>query len=194
MVIKINSDLLVESIDYLSKNSSNDKVVELFSMLDNKLATARYNNRLLKERNRKVWYDDDLHGKRVLFEEAKEIDDEWNDNYTLFQLASFLQHENIMHYFFAKMIKNLSDIRIRISDRTERQKISWDDAKTHFDTITEEEHYETICSVNDLLRMYKIAQNYDYKPGMDLINKLFVRYNINISDYIDEAGTISLRK
>ena len=157
------------SLKSLKDNGEDTKLIEIFEMLDTKLRDLRTINSIHKERMKNSWNDPDMHFRTVLLEEVRELNDEWNDNYTLFKLASFLQHDKIMYIMFARMIDNLDNIRIRVADRTERSKLVWDDPKIHQKEVEDELLRESELEVQDLLRMYRIAKDFEFKQGMEYV-------------------------
>lgn len=174
-----NFDFLT-SLKSLKDNGEDTKLIEIFEMLDTKLRDLRTINSIHKERMKNSWNDPDMHFRTVLLEEVRELNDEWNDNYTLFKLASFLQHDKIMYIMFARMIDNLDNIRIRIADRTERSKLVWDDPKIHQKEVEDELLRESELEVQDLLRMYRIAKDFEFNPGIELTIKRLEAKDINV--------------
>ena len=157
------------SLKSLKDNGEDTKLIEIFEMLDTKLRDLRTINSIHKERMKNSWNDPDMHFRTVLLEEVRELNDEWNDNYTLFKLASFLQHDKIMYIMFARMIDNLDNIRIRIADRTERSKLAWDDPKIHEKEVNFEVALERKKELDDLMKMYNIAKDFEFKQGMEYV-------------------------
>ena len=157
------------SLKSLKDNGEDTKLIEIFEMLDTKLRDLRTINSIYKERMKNSWNDPDMHFRTVLLEEVRELNDEWNDNYTLFKLASFLQHDKIMYIMFARMIDNLDNIRIRIADRTERSKLAWDDPKIHQKEVNFEVALERKKELDDLMKMYNIAKDFEFKQGMEYV-------------------------
>ena len=163
-----NFDFLT-SLKSLKDNGEDTKLIEIFEMLDTKLRDLRTINSIHKERMKNSWNDPDMHFRTVLLEEVRELNDEWNDNYTLFKLASFLQHDKIMYIMFARMIDNLDNIRIRVADRTERSKLAWDDPKIHQKEVNFEVALERKKELDDLMKMYNIAKDFEFKQGMEYV-------------------------
>ena len=157
------------SLKSLKDNGEDTKLIEIFEMLDTKLRDLRTINSIHKERMKNSWNDPDMHFRTVLLEEVRELNDEWNDNYTLFKLASFLQHDKIMYIMFARMIDNLDNIRIRVADRTERSKLAWDDPKIHQKEVNFEVALERKKELDDLMKMYNIAKDFEFKQGMEYV-------------------------
>ena len=157
------------SLKSLRDNGEDTKLIEIFEMLDTKLRDLRTINSIYKERMKNSWNDPDMHFRTVLLEEVRELNDEWNDNYTLFKLASFLQHDKIMYIMFARMIDNLDNIRIRVADRTERSKLAWDDPKIHEKEVNFEVALERKKELDDLMKMYNIAKDFEFKQGMEYV-------------------------
>ncbi len=85
-----------------------------------------------------------------------------------------------MYIMFARMIDNLDNIRIRVADRTERSKLAWDDPKIHQKEVEDELLRESELEVQDLLRMYRIAKDFEFNPGIELTIKRLEAKGINV--------------
>lgn len=165
---RISNDLL-SLLNNLNEHGENETIIRIFDYLYKKLAELRYKNAVRSEREKNTWDDPDMHYKSVFLEEAREFSLEWEDNYTLFKLASFLQHEEIMLFLFKSMVQNLDNIRYRLADKTERSKVSWINPEFHEKEVNFEVALERKKELDDLMKMYNIAKDFEFKQGMEYV-------------------------
>ena len=146
-----------------------EKISNIFSLLDSELKKVRDNASIRTERNRNMWDDPEEHFRLVAKEEVIDLEREYEHRVELFQLARRIQYKPQIIYQFAKMIQNRADIRDRKSIRTERNKNMWDDPEEHSRLVAEEERLDRRREHDDFFDLYGIAETTNIEEVINLI-------------------------
>ena len=117
---------------------------------------------------------------------------EFDDNLGLFQLANLVQYEPVMTITFTKMLKNLSDIRLRTNIRTARSEKMWNNPESHFKAVEAEKQADLENEITDLMSLYNIAQSANYTKGIELITNRLNKIAPNLADSLipKNSGTV----
>ena len=113
----------------------------------------------LKEIRTRLSFDDSVSNLRL----------EFNDNLDLFKIACVCKLDSVAATRFSIMIDILKSIRKKTADRTERSKKIWADDNEHELSVRREKRADLIREATDLIKLYDVALECDYKDGMDLV-------------------------
>lgn len=176
-------------------NKQDEKAInQIFNKIDEELKKNRNAKRITTARSELKWNDPEAHFSAVQREEAADLKMEFDDNLGLFQLACLVQYKPVMTIEFAKMIKNLNDIRQKTNIKIERSKISWMDPEAHFRGVKAEEKADLRNEINDLLSLYNIAQSANYTEGIELITARLNEIAPNLVDDLTPKTNGTARK
>ena len=139
-----------------------------------------------------MWNDPESHFRAVQLEEVTDLKMEFDDNLGLFQLANLVQYEPVMTITFTKMLKNLSDIRLRTNIRTARNEKMWNNPESHFKAVEAEKQADLENEITDLMSLYNIAQSANYTKGIELITNRLNKIAPNLADSLipKNSGTV----
>lgn len=129
-----------------------------------------------------MWNDPESHFRAVQLEEVTDLKMEFDDNLGLFQLANLVQYEPFMTITFTKMLKNLSDIRLRTNIRTTRSEKMWNNPESHFKAVEAEKQADLENEITDLMSLYNFAQSANYTKGIELITNRLNKIAPNLAD------------
>ena len=139
-----------------------------------------------------MWNDPESHFRAVQLEEVTDLKMEFDDNLGLFQLANLVHYEPVMAITFTKMLKNLSDIRLRTNIRTARSEKMWKNPESHFKAVEAEKQADLENEITDLMSLYNIAQSANYTKGIELITNRLNKIAPNLADSLisKNSGTV----
>ena len=139
-----------------------------------------------------MWNDPESHFRAVQLEEVTDLKMEFDDNLGLFQLANLVQYEPVMTITFTKMLKNLSDIRLRTNIRTALSEKMWNNPESHFKAVEAEKQADLENEITDLMSLYNIAQSANYTKGIELITNRLNKIAPNLADSLipKNSGTV----
>lgn len=182
------------SIDLMNAVVKQDQntINQIFNKIDEELRKIRKEKSITFERSQKMWNDPESHFRAVKLEEVTDLKMEFDDNLGLFQLANLVHYEPVMAITFKKMLKNLSDIRLRTNIRTARSEKMWKNPESHFKAVEAEKQADLENEITDLMSLYNIAQSANYTKGIELItNRLNkIAPNLAVSLISKNSGTV----
>lgn len=178
----------IELMNAVVKQDQNT-INQIFNKIDEELRKIRKEKSITFERSQKMWNDLESHFRAVQLEEVTDLKMEFDDNLGLFQLANLAQYEPVMTITFTKMLKNLSDIRLR---RTARSEKMWNNPESHFKAIEAEKQADLENEITDLMSLYNIAQSANYTKGIELITNRLNKIAPNLADSLipKNSGTV----
>ncbi len=178
----------IELMNAVVKQDQNT-INQIFNKIDEELRKIRKEKSITFERSQKMWNDPESHFRAVQLEEVTDLKMEFDDNLGLFQLANLAQYEPVMTITFTKMLKNLSDIRLR---RTARSEKMWNNPESHFKAIEAEKQADLENEITDLMSLYNIAQSANYTKGIELITNRLNKIAPNLADSLipKNSGTV----
>lgn len=181
----------IELMNAVVKQDQNT-INQIFNKIDEELRKIRKEKSITFERSQKMWNDPESHFRAVQLEEVKDLKMEFDDNLGLFQLANLVQYEPVMTITFTKMLKNLSDIRLRTNIRTARSEKMWNDSESHFKVVEAEKQADLENEITDLMSLYNIAQSANYTKGIELITNRLNKIAPNLADSLisKNSGTV----
>ena len=181
----------IELMNAVVKQDQNT-INQIFNKIDEELRKIRKEKSITFERSQKMWNDPESHFRAVQLEEVKDLKMEFDDNLGLFQLANLVQYEPVMTITFTKMLKNLSDIRLRTNIRTARSEKMWNDSELHFKAVEAEKQADLENEITDLMSLYNIAQSANYTKGIELITNRLNKIAPNLADSLisKNSGTV----
>lgn len=181
----------IELMNAVVKQDQNT-INQIFNKIDEELRKIRKEKSITFERSQKMWNDPESHFRAVQLEEVKDLKMEFDDNLGLFQLANLVQYEPVMTITFTKMLKNLSDIRLRTNIRTARSEKMWNDSESHFKAVEAEKQADLENEITDLMSLYNIAQSANYTKGIELITNRLNKIAPNLADSLisKNSGTV----
>lgn len=182
------------SIDLMNAVVKQDQntINQIFNKIDEELRKIRKEKSITFERSQKMWNDPESHFKAVQLEEVTDLKMEFDDNLGLFQLANLVQYEPVMTITFTKMLKNLSDIRLRTNIRTALSEKMWNNPESHFKAVEAEKQADLENEITDLMSLYNIAQSANYTKGIELITNRLNKIAPNLADSLisKNSGTV----
>lgn len=181
----------IELMNAVVKQDQNT-INQIFNKIDEELRKIRKEKSITFERSQKMWDDSESHFRAVQLEEVTDLKMEFDDNLGLFQLANLVQYEPVMTITFTKMLKNLSDIRLRTNIRTARSEKTWNDSESHFKAVEAEKQADLENEITDLMSLYNIAQSANYTKGIELITNRLNKIAPNLADSLisKNSGTV----
>ena len=181
----------IELMNAVVKQDQNT-INQIFNKIDEELRKIRKEKSITFKRSQKMWDDPESHFRAVQLEEVTDLKMEFDDNLGLFQLANLVQYEPVMTITFTKMLKNLSDIRLRTNIRTARSEKMWDDPESHFRAVEAEKQADLENEITDLMSLYNIAQSANYTKGIELITNRLNKIAPNLADSLipKNSGTV----
>lgn len=181
----------IELMNAVVKQDQNT-INQIFNKIDEELRKIRKEKSITFERSQKMWNDPESHFRAVQLEEVTDLKMEFDDNLGLFQLANLVQYEPVMTITFTKMLKNLSDIRLRTNIRTARNEKMWNNPESHFKAIEAEKQADLENEITDLMSLYNIAQSANYTKGIELITNRLNKIAPNLADSLisKNSGTV----
>lgn len=181
----------IELMNAVVKQNQNT-INQIFNKIDEELRKIRKEKSITFERSQKMWNDPESHFRAVQLEEVTDLKMEFNDNLGLFQLANLVQYEPVMTITFTKMLKNLSDIRLRTNIRTARSEKMWNNTESHFKAVEAEKQADLENEITDLMSLYNIAQSANYTKGIELITNRLNKIAPNLADSLipKNSGTV----
>lgn len=171
----------IELMNAVVKQDQNT-INQIFIKIDEELRKIRKEKSITFERSQKMWNDPESHFRAVQLEEVTDLKMEFDDNLGLFQLANLVQYEPFMTITFTKMLKNLSDIRLRTNIRTTRSEKMWNNPESHFKAVEAEKQADLENEITDLMSLYNIAQSANYTKGIELITNRLNKIAPNLAD------------
>ena len=181
----------IELMNAVVKQDQNT-INQIFNKTDEELRKIRKEKSITFERSQKMWNDPESHFRAVQLEEVTDLKMEFDDNLGLFQLANLVQYEPVMTITFTKMLKNLSDIRLRTNIRTARNEKMWNNPESHFKAVEAEKQADLENEITDLMSLYNIAQSANYTKGIELITNRLNKIAPNLADSLipKNSGTV----
>ncbi len=181
----------IELMNAVVKQDQNT-INQIFNKIDEELRKIRKEKSISFERSQKMWNDPESHFRAVQLEEVTDLKMEFDDNLGLFQLANLVQYEPVMTITFTKMLKNLSDIRLRTNIRTALSEKMWNDPESHFKAVEAEKQADLENEITDLMSLYNIAQSANYTKGIELITNRLNKIAPNLADSLipKNSGTV----
>ena len=181
----------IELMNAVVKQDQNT-INQIFNKIDEELRKIRKEKSITFERSQKMWNDPESYFRAVELEEVTDLKMEFDDNLGLFQLANLVQYEPVMTITFTKMLKNLSDIRLRTNIRTARSEKMWNDSESHFKAVEAEKQADLENEITDLMSLYNIAQSANYTKGIELITNRLNKIAPNLADSLipKNSGTV----
>lgn len=181
----------IELMNAVVKQDQNT-INQIFNKIDEELRKIRKEKSISFERSQKMWNDPESHFRAVQLEEVTDLKMEFDDNLGLFQLANLVQYEPVMTITFTKMLKNLSDIRLRTNIRTVRSEKMWNNPESHFKAVEAEKQADLENEITDLMSLYNIAQSANYTKGIELITNRLNKIAPNLADSLipKNSGTV----
>lgn len=181
----------IELMNAVVKQDQNT-INQIFNKIDEELRKIRKEKSITFERSQKMWNDPESHFRAVQLEEVTDLKMEFDDNLGLFQLANLVQYEPVMTITFTKMLKNLSDIRLRTNIRTTRSEKMWNNPESHFKAVEAEKQADLENEITDLMSLYNIAQSANYTKGIELITNRLNKIAPNLADSLipKNSGTV----
>lgn len=181
----------IELMNAVVKEDQNT-INQIFNKIDEELRKIRKEKSISFERSQKMWNDPESHFRAVQLEEVTDLKMEFDDNLGLFQLANLVQYEPVMTITFTKMLKNLSDIRLRTNIRTARSEKMWNNPESHFKAVEAEKQADLENEITDLMSLYNIAQSANYTKGIELITNRLNKIAPNLADSLipKNSGTV----
>lgn len=181
----------IELMNAVVKQDQNT-INQIFNKIDEELRKIRKEKSITFERSQKMWNDPESHFRAVQLEEVTDLKMEFDDNLGLFQLANLVQYEPVMTITFTKMLKNLSDIRLRTNIRTARSEKMWNNPESHFKAVEAEKQADLENEITDLMSLYNIAQSTNYTKGIELITNRLNKIAPNLADSLipKNSGTV----
>lgn len=181
----------IELMNAVVKQDQNT-INQIFNKIDEELRKIRKEKSITFERSQKMWNDPESYFRAVELEEVTDLKMEFDDNLGLFQLANLVQYEPVMTITFTKMLKNLSDIRLRANIRTARSEKMWNDPESHFKAVEAEKQADLENEITDLMSLYNIAQSANYTKGIELITNRLNKIAPNLADSLipKNSGTV----
>lgn len=181
----------IELMNAVVKQDQNT-INQIFNKIDEELRKIRKEKSITFERSQKMWNDPESHFRAVQLEEVTDLKMEFDDNLGLFQLANLVQYEPVMTITFTKMLKNLSDIRLRTNIRTTRSEKMWNNPESHFKAVEAEKQADSENEITDLMSLYNIAQSANYTKGIELITNRLNKIAPNLADSLipKNSGTV----
>ena len=178
----------IELMNAVVKQDQNT-INQIFIKIDEELRKIRKEKSITFERSQKMWNDPESHFRAVQLEKVTDLKMEFDDNLGLFQLANLVQYKPVMTITFTKMLKNLSDIRLR---RTARSEKMWNNPESHFKAIEAEKQADLENEITDLMSLYNIAQSANYTKGIELITNRLNKIAPNLADSLipKNSGTV----
>lgn len=181
----------IELINAVIKQDQN-AINQIFIKIDEELRKIRKEKSITFERSQKMWNDQESHFRAVQLEEVTNLKMEFDDNLGLFQLANLVQYGPVMTITFTKMLKILSDIRLRTNIRTARSEKMWNNPESHFKAVEAEKQADLENEITDLMSLYNIAQSANYTKGIELITNRLNKIAPNLADSLipKNSGTV----
>mgnify|MGYP004698505489 FL=1 len=181
----------IELMNAVIKQDQNT-INQIFIKIDEELRKIRKEKSITFERSQKMWNDPESHFRAVQLEEVTNLKMEFDDNLGLFQLANLVQYGPVMTITFTKMLKNLSDIRLRTNIRTARSEKMWNNPESHFKAVEAEKQADLENEITDLMSLYNIAQSANYTKGIELITNRLNKIAPNLADSLipKNSGTV----
>lgn len=181
----------IELMNAVVKQDQNT-INQIFNKIDEELRKIRKEKSITFERSQKMWNDPESHFRAVQLEEVTNLKMEFDDNLGLFQLANLVQYGPVMTITFTKMLKNLSDIRLRTNIRTARSEKMWNNPESHFKAVEAEKQADLENEITDLMSLYNIAQSANYTKGIELITNRLNKIAPNLADSLipKNSGTV----
>lgn len=181
----------IELMNAVVKQDQNT-INQIFNKIDEELRKIRKEKSITFERSQKMWNDPESYFRAVELEEVTDLKMEFDDNLGLFQLANLVQYEPVMTITFTKMLKNLSDIRLRTNIRTARSEKMWNNPESHFKAVEAEKQADLENEITDLMSLYNIAQSANYTKGIELITNRLNKIAPNLADSLipKNSGTV----
>ena len=181
----------IELMNAVVKQDQNT-INQIFNKIDEELRKIRKEKSISFERSQKMWNDPESHFRAVQLEEVTDLKMEFDDNLGLFQLANLVQYEPFMTITFTKMLKNLSDIRLRTNIRTALSEKMWNNPESHFKAVEAEKQADLENEITDLMSLYNIAQSANYTKGIELITNRLNKIAPNLADSLisKNSGTV----
>lgn len=181
----------IELMNAVVKQNQNT-INQIFNKIDEELRKIRKEKSITFERSQKMRNDPESHFRAVQLEEVTDLKMEFDDNLGLFQLANLVQYEPVMAITFTKMLKNLSDIRLRTNIRTARSEKMWKNPESHFKAVEAEKQADLENEITDLMSLYNIAQSANYTKGIELITNRLNKIAPNLADSLisKNSGTV----
>lgn len=181
----------IELMNAVVKQDQNT-INQIFNKIDEELRKIRKEKSISFERSQKMWNDPESHFRAVQLEEVTDLKIEFDDNLGLFQLANLVQYEPVMTITFTKMLKNLSDIRLRTNIRTALSEKMWNNPESHFKAVEAEKQADLENEITDLMSLYNIAQSANYTKGIELITNRLNKIAPNLADSLipKNSGTV----
>ncbi len=181
----------IELMNAVVKQDQNT-INQIFNKIDEELRKIRKEKSISFERSQKMWNDPESHFRAVQLEEVTDLKMEFDDNLGLFQLANLVHYEPVMAITFTKMLKNLSDIRLRTNIRTARSEKMWKNPESHFKAVEAEKQADLENEITDLMSLYNIAQSANYTKGIELITNRLNKIAPNLADSLisKNSGTV----
>ena len=181
----------IELMNAVVKQDQNT-INQIFNKIDEELRKIRKEKSISFERSQKMWNDPESHFRAVQLEEVTDLKMEFDDNLGLFQLANLVQYEPVMTITFTKMLKNLSDIRLRTNIRTALSEKMWNNPESHFKAVEAEKQADLENEITDLMSLYNIAQSANYTKGIELITNRLNKIAPNLADSLisKNSGTV----
>ena len=181
----------IELMNAVVKEDQNT-INQIFNKIDEELRKIRKEKSITFERSQKMWNDPESHLREVQLEEVTDLKMEFDDNLGLFQLANLVQYEPVMTITFTKMLKNLSDIRLRTNIRTALSEKMWNNPESHFKAVEAEKQADLENEITDLMSLYNIAQSANYTKGIELITNRLNKIAPNLADSLipKNSGTV----
>lgn len=181
----------IELMNAVVKQDQNT-INQIFNKIDEELRKIRKEKSITFERSQKMWNDPESHFRAVQLEEVTDLKMEFDDNLGLFQLANLVQYEPVMTITFTKMLKNLSDIRLRTNIRTARSEKMCNNPESHFKAVEAEKQADLENEITDLMSLYNIAQSANYTKGIELITNRLNKIAPNLADSLipKNSGTV----
>lgn len=181
----------IELMNAVVKQDQNT-INQIFNKIDEELRKIRKEKSITFERSQKMWNDPESHFRAVQLEEVTDLKMEFDDNLGLFQLANLVQYEPVMTITFTKMLKNLSDIRLRTNIRTALSEKMWNNPESHFKAVEAEKQADLENEITDLMSLYNIAQSANYTKGIELITNRLNKIAPNLADSLisKNSGTV----
>lgn len=183
----------IELMNAVVKQDQNT-INQIFNKIDEELRKIRKEKSITFERSQKMWNDPESHFRAVQLEEVTDLKMEFDDNLGLFQLANLVQYEPVMTITFTKMLKNLSDIRLKTNIRTARSEKMWNNPESHFKAVEAEKQADLENEITDLMSLYNIAQSANYTKGIELITNRLNKIAPNLADSLIPKNSATVHK
>lgn len=183
----------IELMNAVVKQDQNT-INQIFNKIDEELRKIRKEKSITFERSQKMWNDPESHFRALQLEEVTDLKMEFDDNLGLFQLANLAQYEPVMTITFTKMLKNLSDIRLRTNIRTARSEKMWNNPESHFKAVGAEKQADLENEITDLMSLYNIAQSANYTKGIELITNRLNKIAPNLADSLIPKNSDTVHK